>query len=90
MSGPEQKPDSALSKRELLGMLMWMCLGLAVPVGLIAAQHKLDDPWGTIEALLLLVAFVCAVLRCFSSDKSSQKNLDGVEPNRSIDPKKPQ
>jgi hypothetical protein len=90
MSSPEQNPDSHLSKRELLGMLMWTCLGLAVPVGMIAARDKLGDPWGTIEALLLLVAFVCAVLRCFASDKASQKNLDGVEPNTGIDPKKSQ
>jgi hypothetical protein len=95
MSSPEQnhgpKPEpTALSKRELQGRVMWTCLGLTVPFGIIAAYHKLDAPWGTIEALLLLVAFVCAVLRCFSSDKSSHKNLDGVEPNGSIDPKKPQ
>ena len=76
MSGPEQRlePTPALSnRRKLLGRLMWTCLGLAVPVGLIAAQHKLDEPWGTIEAFLLLVAFVCAMVRCFSSDKSSRR-----------------
>jgi len=80
MSSSEQKPEqkseqtSALSKRELLGMLMWTCLVLAVPVGMLATQYKLDDPWGPIEILLLLVAFVCAVLRCFCSDKSSHKD----------------
>jgi hypothetical protein len=69
MSNREKNPGSDLSKREMLGILLWTCLGLAVPVGLIATQDKLGDPWGTITVLLLLSAFVCAVLRCFSPKK---------------------
>jgi hypothetical protein len=68
---------------------MWVCLVSTIPVAMLGAPHKFDEPWETILAVLLLAALLCAVLRCFTSGKSSQKQ-DGVEPNGSLDPEKRQ
>jgi hypothetical protein len=84
---PEQMPDAPISKRALLKVLMWACLVLTLPVAMIGAPHKFDEPWGTMLAVLLLAGFLCAVLRCFPYGKSSQTQ-NAVEPNRSLDPEK--
>jgi hypothetical protein len=86
---PEQMPDAPISKWALLKVLAWACLVATIPVAMIGAPHKFDEPWGTILLVLLLAAFLCAVLRCFYSGKSCQKQ-GGVEPNVSVGPEKRQ
>ena len=79
---------------------MWVCLVSTIPVAMIGAPMKFNEPWGTIFSILILGAFLCAVLRLLAalvsavvrripSGEPSQKR-DGAKPNHSSDPEKRQ